>query len=192
MAYSQQSKPKWYWYVGRTLGILWALPATVLVWVFYILPMYLIARDLVFVRWAQYGVAEFILADKDLEKWYVRLWRDWGGWGGPGMFIWKGDRTTLICTTRFHELEHVKQQFYLGIFFYPAYILSSIFIWLFLWKKHSYYDNPFEVAARRAAGQTVGPPPGGWRDRWSWWILLVASGMLTVAGSSGSFGPWIV
>ena len=96
--------------------------------------------------------------EKGLEKWYARLWRDWGGWGGPGMFIWKGNRTTLVSTTRFHELEHCRQQFYLGLFFYPAYILSSLFIRLFLRKKHFYYDNPFEVAARRAAGQ----------NRWSW------------------------
>jgi len=173
MAYSKQPKPKWYWYIGRTLGILWALPATILTYVFYVLPMWLIFRDLVFVRWAQYGVAEFILADKDLEKWYVRLWRDWGGWGGPGMFIWKGDRTTLICTTRLHELCHVEQQFRWGIFFYPAYLLSSVFIWLFQRSRHAYLDNPFEREARKAAGQLVDIPrdqwPHGPRDHWPWW-----------------------
>jgi len=139
---SDGNERSWLWYVGRTLGVIWLLPATVLVWLFYVLPMWLIAGDLVFVRWAQYGVAEFVLADKALEAWHVRLWRDWAGWAGPCVFVWKGDPHVPFQSTR-----------------------------IFVRDKHSYYDNPFEVAARRAAGQTVTPPPGGWsgRDRWVWW-----------------------
>jgi len=178
---SDGNERSWLWYVGRTLGVIWLLPATVLVWLFYVLPMWLIAGDLVFVRWAQYGVAEFVLADKALEAWHVRLWRDWAGWAGPCVFVWKGDPHVPFQSTRLHEMEHCHQQFCFGLMFYPAYLLASVFIWIFVRDKHSYYDNPFEVAARRAAGQTVVAPPGGWsgRDRWVWWILLFMIGDLT-------------
>ena len=115
-----EEKRSFWWYMFRAVQIVWVLPATILVWVFYILPTYLLFRDLVFVRWAQFGVAEFILAEKNLEPWYRKLWRDWAGWGGPCVIIWKGDKETLISTTRFHELEHAKQQLYCGVFFCPA------------------------------------------------------------------------
>ena len=54
-----------------------------------------------------------------------------------------------------------------------CYILSSVFIWIFLRKRHAYYDNPYERQARARAGQNVEVPPSGWRDgpddRWLWW-----------------------
>lgn len=191
----------------RVIQFLWVLPATILTWLFYILPMWLIFRDIVFVRWAEFLVAEFKLAKEDLEPWYAKLWRDWGGWGGPCVFIRRtdgsqlvgqlslaldhlsallhalGSRTSLLTDVtdegrlsrlRKHELEHVHQQFRWGVFFYPAYLIASVWIWLFGGKDtHSYYDNPFEVAARKAALQQIRIGPEQWRDgpddRWTWW-----------------------
>lgn len=158
----------------RTLQIIWLLPMTVLVWVIYILPLWLIWRDLKFVRWAKYGVAEFILAERALEAWHARLWRDWAGWGGPCCFVWKGDPHAVMSRTRLHELEHCRQQFVWGPLFYPVYLLASVWIWLAgPADKNAYYDNPFERAARKAAGQRVDIPPAHWRDgkgdRWPWW-----------------------
>lgn len=160
------------WYVLRTIHILLLSPVTILVWLFYILPMWLIARDLFFYRWVEYGVAEFVLYETKLVPWHARLWRDWAGWGGPCCLIRRNWTHADPLRTRRHEVEHCRQQFAVGVLFYLLYFLMSIFIWVFLPNKHAYLDNPFEVRARRAAGQVVNDsPPGGWRgrDRWPWW-----------------------
>ena len=98
----------------------------------------------------------------------------WAGWSS-GVFIVvrydillrPGNRTVP------HEERHVKQQMVFGIFHPIFYILMSCFIWAFLWKFHSYYDNLFERDARKAAGQKVNIPKENWRsgpeDRWIWW-----------------------
>lgn len=52
---------------------------------------------------------------------------------------------------RTHELVHVRQAERWGLFFLPAYALSSL--WCFLTGKHFYRDNAFEVEARRLAGE---------------------------------------
>lgn len=159
----------------RVMQFLWVFPATVLTWLFYILPMHVIFRDLVFCGWAEPLVAEFKLAKENLEPWYAKLWRDWGGWGGPCVFIRRDVSDPAVLTrVRKHELEHVHQQFRWGIFFYPAYLLASIWIWCFGGEnKHSYYDNPFEIAARKAALQPIKIGPEQWKDgpddRWAWW-----------------------
>jgi len=164
---------KFWWYVVRVLQIIWLSPAIVLVWFFYALPMWLIFRDLVFVRWVEFGIAEFVLAEKGLESWHKRLWRDWAGWAGPGFFIWVGDPHAPMSATRDHEIEHCRQQYRWGIFFYPVYFLESVWIWLFKRDWNAYLDNHFERAARRAAGQLVNIPPEWWNydpdNRWPWW-----------------------
>lgn len=156
----------------RIIQFVWLLPATILVWLFYILPMWLIFRDLVFVSWAELFVAEFRLADKDLEPWYAKAWRDWYGWGGPCVFIRRDDSTNLE-KTRIHELRHCEQQFIWGVFFYPAYFFDSVLIWLFAKNLHAYLDNWFERDARKTAGQIVDIPremwPQGEEDHWPWW-----------------------
>jgi hypothetical protein len=160
----------------RIVGIIWLSPATILVWLFYVIPTWLIWRDLVFVGWAQLGIAEFRLASKGLERWHVRLWRDWAGWSGPCVFITKelaGAPVAITDRTRRHEIRHCVQQFLFGVLFYPVYLLASVFIWLVLRTLHAYLDNPFERDARKAAGQPVYIPPENWpqgpRDRWPWW-----------------------
>lgn len=47
---------------------------------------------------------------------------------------------------RAHELVHVRQYERWGIFFFPAYIASSI--WQLLRGRRAYWDNYFEVQAR--------------------------------------------
>jgi hypothetical protein len=51
-----------------------------------------------------------------------------------------------------HELVHFAQARKWGPFFLPAYGLASL--WLFLRKKDAYWDNPFEVEARKLTGET--------------------------------------
>lgn len=154
---------------------MWLLPATVLVWVFYVLPMWLIARDLKFVEWYDFLVADFVLAKEGVEPWHAKLWRDWAGWSGPCVMLRKPEgNEAWDRRTRIHEHTHCLQQFRWGLLYYPAYFLASVWIWLFGGKtKNAYYDNPFEREARREAGQTVDIPPDQWmdgpRDRWAWW-----------------------
>lgn len=161
-------------YVVRTLQILWLSLATVLVWLFYILPLYVIFRDLVWEGWFEYGIAEFTLAEKGLEKWHVRLWRDWQGWAGPMVLIRRSSmEPDAVNRTRKHELRHCWQQFILGIFHYLAYAIESLYIWFWCKHLHAYLDNYFERDARRAAGQLVDVPrsmwPHGPNDCWPWW-----------------------
>lgn len=47
--------------------------------------------------------------------------------------------------TRDHEFVHVQQYERWGFFFIPAYLFSSL--WLWLRGKHPYWDNPFEREA---------------------------------------------
>jgi hypothetical protein len=97
--------------------------------------------------------------------------RGWTGWAS-GVFIVMRYDCIDSHTTLVHEERHVKQQMVFGIFQPITYFLISVFIWLFLRTKHSYYDNPYERDARRAAGQRVDIPKSFWRnpnDRWSWW-----------------------
>ncbi len=74
--------------------------------------------------------------------------------------------------TILHENTHCRQAYVLGVLFYPFYILESVRIWLFVKEEHSYYDNEFEIQARKAAGQSVKIPKSMWadpNDRWIWW-----------------------
>ncbi|QDU31455.1 hypothetical protein ETAA8_66130 [Anatilimnocola aggregata] len=52
--------------------------------------------------------------------------------------------------TRAHEFIHVQQYERWGLFFIPAYLLSSL--WLWLRGKHPYWDNPFEREAYEKTG----------------------------------------
>ena len=52
-----------------------------------------------------------------------------------------------------HELEHVRQQRALGLLFVPLYLVV-LPLWCLVRGRHPYRDNPLEIAARRAAGQS--------------------------------------
>jgi len=60
-----------------------------------------------------------------------------------------------------------------GFLFIFVYVIESVRIYFFEEDKHSYYDNKFEIEARRAAGQQVVIPRSEWaygpKDRWIWW-----------------------
>ena len=54
---------------------------------------------------------------------------------------------------RSHELVHVRQYEWWGIFFFPAYLLSSL--WQLLKGRKIYWDNYFEVQARKQSNEGV-------------------------------------
>lgn len=97
------------------------------------------------------------------------------GWWGfvIGSFIIFVDKDTDPKHMK-HEETHVLQNYIFGPLFYPVYELLSIVLLIFAGTDcHSYYDNPFEVWARRSAGQQIKIPRSEWswgpNDRWPWW-----------------------
>ena len=158
----------------RILGFVWLLPITIPVWLVYVLPLWALGQ-ITFKGWYSPLIAAFQLVNSN--SWYAKRWKDWYGWSGPCMFIYKdlpGDHDAKkVFRTMEHEERHCLQQFVLGPLFYPAYLFSSLWIWLFMKTRHAYFNNPFEMDARAAAKQRVylGPEhwPNGRSDRWPWW-----------------------
>lgn len=56
-----------------------------------------------------------------------------------------GQDANCLDAARNHEQVHVRQYERWGPFFIPAYLLSSLYLWVL--KKDPYRDNPFEVEA---------------------------------------------
>lgn len=158
----------------RVLAFSWLLPATIFVWTFYIFPAWAL-------KWIRFDgspellVAAFVVRKHKAHPWYSKYWEDWSGWSGPCVVITKEDPDDNLRYKRTlkHELRHCQQQFLFGVFHYPLYALASIAIWVAYPDLHPYYDNPFEVDARKAAGQVVHIPKSHWgksaKKRWNWW-----------------------
>jgi len=172
-------------YLLRLLGFVWTLPATIVVWLFYIIPFWA-GGALRYDGSPSFLVARFVLTGQC--GWYYRAWNDWTGWAGPCVMILRTSRPYcdqllsalsdsdpwLAHRERWHrivdhELRHCAQQFLFGVFYYPVYVLLSMAIYLFLSHLHPYFDNPFEVDARRAAGQPERILSKDHSDRWLWW-----------------------
>ena len=154
--------------VMDVIKFIWLLPATIIVWLFYVLPLWLITKDFVYVgRLPHSFIWTFHVVSK--KSWYGRAWHRWLGWSGPCVYVfkWSGNKQ-IDWATRLHEVEHCKQQFRWGVFHYPAYFLCTL--WILLTNRfrkvplHAYLDNPFEKDARRAAGQWVEIPRDKWPD----------------------------
>ncbi len=153
--------------VALVLGNLWMLPNTLFS------AIYLGVFALMgWVRWAGFG------------RWSIKLEVVNGCWldqrmGKGGWIAWASGVFTCYrfgfkdsVSTETHEERHVIQQMILGVLQPVMYFLSSVWLWLFRRDLHSYYDNPFERDARRAAGQEEDIPRSRWpnpNDRWSWW-----------------------
>jgi hypothetical protein len=102
--------------------------------------------------------------------------RGWLGFGWGNNILMGGpvySAGAKVDRTILHETKHCYQQYRWGILFPFVYILNSVYIFIFISKKHSYYDNCFERDARAFAGQLVEIPKEQWAqgptDRWSWW-----------------------
>lgn len=148
---------------------LWLLPATIICWLFYIIPL-LMFEEIVFVQKLNTFTWEF-KNHIDPTSWYDGMWAKWSGWSGPCVIIIREDiysKPIKIETIRRHEIKHGDDQFFFGLFFYPAYLINTLWI-LFtnLFKKeknkrHAYYENWFEIRARKAAGQRIMIPREEW------------------------------
>lgn len=120
----------------RILGTLWLLPVTILVWLFYILPL-LVLDQIQLVGGYGFLVLRFDIVRRNPNRrsWWEKRWID-GGWEGlalPHAIIifppaGPGDLS--------HENRHIDQWFLLGPLFPMVYgILHLIY---------KYKDNPLE------------------------------------------------
>lgn len=157
-------------YIKLILKQLWVLPTNIVGWIFYFLPQYI------------RGVFEKVTIQKDgIIKWDINnnssfykkmINKKWWGYviGSNVIFI---DLISAEDETKIkHEEAHIMQNYIFGPFFYPIYILLSLYVLIFKREKHSYYDNPFELQARKSAGQQINIPKEYWKDgpndRWPW------------------------
>jgi hypothetical protein len=150
------------------LGFIWCLPVSILLWIFGLMLTFFgqiesihVLKNLVFV-WNFKKDSPFCKEEK------------WFGWSiGNNIFLYIDFEEAIISNSFIHELTHSKQNYQWGVFFLPAYIINTIWIWLLYKKKHIYIDNYFERQARKAAGQPIYIPRDSWidgpNDRNPWW-----------------------
>lgn len=141
------------WFL-HILGTLWCLPATILVWLFYILPMWLAFKDIQFEGWDGPLVARFRLDldDPTIEPWHLRWWMDWAGIGLPNAYIYRDDSQDRfddwqVPDRQAHERRHVMQWFVFGPLFIVAYGIGIV---IGSFRGGGYMMNPLEIDARKA------------------------------------------
>jgi hypothetical protein len=140
--------------VLRVLGWLWAAPVTLCGLVYALLFWAL--------GWHKWHAIEgdALVWTLNLSKAPVKLLLMWEGWGGHtigNVVVLKRspDDGPREATTLLHEQQHVRQCMVLGAFQPIVYGLIMLCIKLACKNSHPYYDNSFEVDARRGAGQDV-------------------------------------
>lgn len=136
----------------RTLGWLWALPLTlcglIYVTAFTVLGWY--------TNEGRKDDALVWFVNNDLmPSWLRYSWRHWAGHTIGNVVVLNGNLDTHHGRMALrHEQEHVRQGMVLGVFLPIFYGLAYVGL-KFCLHAHPYYDNPFEIDARRAAGQVV-------------------------------------
>jgi hypothetical protein len=136
----------------RTLGWLWALPLTL----FGLIYTTLFTVFGWYTNMGRHGDALVWNINHDrMPVLLQRAWRHWNGHTVGNVVVINGtvDTHRGRITLR-HEQEHVRQGMVLGVFLPVFYSISYLGL-KFCTHAHPYYDNPFEIDARRAAGQVV-------------------------------------
>jgi len=155
------------------LGFLWCFPVSLLTWITFGF-MYLFGQ---FESIVPYKYLMWVWDVEDSSK--LGKWMQKNGWLGFSCGncilvrnIFREDGSKYQRTLD-HEERHCQQHYAAGVFFFLFYVLESLKIYFFCPRKHSYYDNWFEVDARTYAGQLVKIPRSAWaqgpNDRWAWW-----------------------
>lgn len=134
------------------VGLVWALPLTLLGLFHVLLPTIL--------GWYQPitypGLAWVWSVNPSSPTWLRRAWGSRSGCTLGNTVIINVDHTSrrgqMVLR---HEQEHVNQHMRLGVLQPVLYNLFSLIIWLACPLSSPYYSNVFEIEARRAAGQVV-------------------------------------
>jgi hypothetical protein len=135
----------------KFLGYAWAAPVTLL-GLLYVTLFWAMG-------WYNWGgiVDDGMIWEVNHEKtpsWLKNYWRRWGGHAIGNVVVLKqsimDSRETLT-----HELRHVEQVMRLGVFQPIIYGINLVAMRIGCPGTHPYYYNPFEVDARRVAGQKI-------------------------------------
>lgn len=134
----------------KLLGYLWASPVTLL-GVIYAVTF----ENLGWYDWhsTQDDAVIWILSPSAPE-WLKNMWKGWAG-HAVGNIVVLAEDPMKNPTYLKHEMVHVRQCMRLGIFQPIVYAICMAAIKLGCETSHPYYDNIFEIDARRAAGQKV-------------------------------------
>jgi hypothetical protein len=134
------------------IGVIWALPVTA---VGAVLAMILMVLG--WLRPLGWRGKAYVFVPKNPPVAALRILHSWLGITFGNIVILRtppdyGDSGQRLLQ---HELEHVRQTMILGPLFPILYFGIMLVIWLFVRRLDPYFDSPFEIAARRAAGQYV-------------------------------------
>ena len=134
----------------RALGYFWASPVTVVGLIY--------TGTFNLFRWYKWhgleGDALVWTASEGAPGWLKRAWSGWGGHAIGNVVVLT--KTPLAGdSTLTHEQKHVNQCMRLGIFQPIFYGLSLLFIKIGCTDSDPYYDNPFEIDARRHTGELI-------------------------------------
>jgi hypothetical protein len=137
--------------IKKYLGYAWASPLTL-----FGLTYVGIYSAMGWYRWHGMEVAAlvWIVNNDKIPGWLARYWMKLNGQTSGQVVVLKNLPDTKAITLK-HEQKHVDQTMRLGILWPLAYYGSSIAIKFGCPGSDSYYDNPFEIDARRHAGQIV-------------------------------------
>jgi hypothetical protein len=157
--------------IRNILGFFWAVPMSIFGWLFGLFLLLTWQVDSIEVQedWT-------FVWDLKNWGWFQKKSMEGRGWAGfsigNNVFI-KDVVGKRWSRTLAHEVAHCHQWYTLGLLFPLVYILESVRLYVFEKELHSYYDNRFEMEARKCAGQPVKIPRSQWKDgptdRWAWW-----------------------
>jgi hypothetical protein len=152
----------------KILGHIWMLPVTLVGAVY--LGVLALFGQVYFGRWVRHAAIALYVPD---GTWLGKkmIAGEWAGWSTGAWIVVLESECDSLASVR-HEYGHVIQQMCFGVFQPVIYVIMSVWIWLFEKDLHAYLDNPFEVAARREAGQMLKVPKEMWPGdggRWPWW-----------------------
>jgi len=138
--------------IANVAGSIWASPLTLVALIysttFWILGWY------VWLGVRETGLVWTVDCNKS-PKWLLSLWRKWEGHAIGQVVVLKRDPAMVTDTILKHELEHVHQCMVLGLLQPVIYAISLFALWVACPMSDPYYDNPFEIDARRKAGQLI-------------------------------------
>jgi len=121
-------------WVARIVLWVWQLPVQVLIWLFYILPLWWVSKDFSLESWGGWFGDPAIFRLRSKKSWYARAWRYFYGCTMPSAVILDEDNLAKEGFDRTkclrHEFWHVLQWRLLGVFFLVIYGLSAVNCWL--------------------------------------------------------------
>jgi hypothetical protein len=136
------------------LGIIWASPITLVTAIFFFIPC-IVFRQIKYVEWDEAAWSFISIPGSVLHNYLTNS--GYRGFAAGNIIVYRAKNYPKHkeATVRIHELEHVKQCMRLSVFQPIIYFGAWVGIYFGSIETHPYYDNPFEIAARRVAGQRI-------------------------------------